>query len=251
MVDSGRGDLLMHSVSVALIDHHPVTIEGVAQVLGAHGTFNVVARGGSSLDALMIAEQHRPDLMILELAIPGNAIETISKIVAQNRRTGIVAFTAAPGVDYAVSAMEAGAQGYVSKSCSPDELVNAALAVVAGNTYVSQNFATEVVTALRNASVRKIAMQALRLSTREDQIVQFLLGGKTNKEIASKLGITERTVKHYMTVLMQKLNARNRVEVVLAAQNLKRGSASQREPLLGTQSDSGSASRAASRSFAA
>ncbi|WP_134500669.1 helix-turn-helix domain-containing protein, partial [Microvirga pakistanensis] len=109
----------------------------------------------------------------------------------------------------------------VSKSCRTDEIVAAARAVTAGDIYISQNFASEVISALRNASVRRIAMQALRLSAREDQIVQFLLAGKTNREIASSLGITERTVKHYMTVLMQKLNARNRVEVAMAAQHLR------------------------------
>jgi two-component system nitrate/nitrite response regulator NarL len=212
----------MSSVSVALIDSHPVTVEGVAHVLASKGAFTVVARGGSAREGLAIAERHRPDLMILDLMIPGNAMTAISDITANYQGIGIIAFTAAPGVDYAVNALEAGARGYVSKSCMPDELINAVRAVSAGDTYISQNFASEVITALRNTSIRRIAMQALKLSAREDQIVQFLLGGKTNKEIASKLGITERTVKHYMTVLMQKLNARNRVEVVLAAQSLKR-----------------------------
>jgi len=220
----------MSSVSVALVDGHPVTVEGLAHVLAAQGTFSVIARGGSARDALAIAERYRPNLMIMDLVIPGNAIAAISDITACHPDIGIVAFTAAPGVDYAVKAMEAGARGYVSKSCLSDELIRAARAVATGKTYVSQNFAGEVIAALSNASVRRIAMQALRLSAREDQIVQFLLGGKTNKEIASELGLTERTVKHYMTVLMQKLNARNRVEVVIAAQKLGR------DPALGSLS---------------
>lgn len=212
----------MSSISVALIDGHPVTVEGLAHVLASQGAFTVVARGTSSRDALTIVERHRPDLMIMDLTVRGNAIAAISEIAAGYPGTKIIAFTAAPGVDHAVKALEAGARGYVSKSCPTDEIVGAARAVAAGDTYVSQNFASEVIAALRNASVRRIAMQALRLSAREDQIVQYLLGGKTNKEIASRLGITERTVKHYMTVLMQKLNARNRVEVAMAAQHLKR-----------------------------
>ncbi len=69
--------------------------------------------------------------------------------------------------------------------------------------------------------MRKVADQSLQLSNREEQIMRLLLGGKTNKEIASDLGIVERTVKHYLTILMQKLNVRNRVEVVIAAQKLK------------------------------
>lgn len=227
----------MNPVAVALIDSHPVTIEGMSQVLATQDTFAVVARGGSARDALAIAERHRPNLMILDLAIPGNAIAAISEITANYPEVRIITFTAAPGVDYAVSALEAGARGYVSKACTPDELIGAARAVTAGATYVSQNFASEVITALRNASVRRIAMQALKLSAREDQIVQFLLSGKTNKEIASRLGITERTVKHYMTVLMQKLNARNRVEVVLAAQNLTRPASPSVIELDGPRSD--------------
>jgi two-component system nitrate/nitrite response regulator NarL len=228
----------MNSVSVALVDGHPVTIEGLTHVLATQGAFSVIARGGSARDALAIAERHQPNLIILDLAIPGSAIAAISDITTRYPEIGIVAFTAAPGVDYAVNAMEAGARGYVSKSCLPDELIRAAKAVATGNTYVSQNFAGEVITALRNASVRKIAMQALRLSAREDQIVQFLLGGKTNKEIASRLGLTERTVKHYMTVLMQKLNVRNRVEVVIAAQKLGRDPVGQPDPALGSRSRS-------------
>lgn len=216
-----EGDYNMDSVSVALIDGHPVTIEGLAHVFASQGTFTVVARGESSRDAIAIAERHRPDLIVLDLAISGNAVAAISDITTRYSGIGVIGFTAAPGVDYAVNALEAGARGYVSKTCAPDELLSAARAVVEGSTYISQNFASEAITALRNASVRRIAMQALRLSAREDQIVQFLLGGKTNKEIASQLGLTERTVKHYMTVLMQKLNARNRVEVVLTAQHLK------------------------------
>jgi two-component system nitrate/nitrite response regulator NarL len=239
----------MSSISVALVDGHPITIEGLAHVLAAQGTFTVVGRGGSAREALALAEQHRPNLMILDLAIPGNAISAISDITARYPEIGIVAFTAAPGLDFAVNAMEAGARGYVSKSCPPDDLIRAVRAVATGNTYVSQNFAGEVITALRNASVRKIAMQALRLSAREDQIVQFLLAGKTNKEIASQLGITERTVKHYMTVLMQKLNARNRVEVVIAAQKLKRDSIGQPDPAPGSWSRSDHHFIADSRSY--
>lgn len=215
----------MHSVSVALIDGHPVTMEGLEHVLASQGRFTVVARGESSRDALTIAERHRPQLMILDLTLPGNAIASISEITARYPGMRIIVFTAVPGIEYAVSALEAGARGYVSKSCSVGELVNAAGAVIAGGTYVSENFASGAIAALKNASVRKVAMQALSLTAREDQIVGLLLEGRTNKEIASDLGLTERTVKHYMTVLMQKLNVRNRVEVAIAAQNLRRGPA--------------------------
>ncbi|WP_134498865.1 response regulator, partial [Microvirga pakistanensis] len=138
----------MSSISVALIDNHPVTVEGLAHVLAAQGTFTVVARGESSRDALAIAKRHRPDLIVLDLAVPGNAIAAISEITVSYPGIRVVAFTAAPGVDYAVNALEAGARGYVSKSCRTDEIVAAARAVTAGDIYISQNFASEVISAL-------------------------------------------------------------------------------------------------------
>jgi len=223
----------MSSISVALIDSHPITVEGLAHILASQGSFAVVATGECSRDALAIAERHRPELMILDLALPGNAIATISDITSHCPGTKIIVFTASTSLEHAVAALEAGARGYVAKSCPTVELVNAARAVVAGATYVSENFAAGAITALKNASVRKVAMQALSLTAREDQIVGLLLEGRTNREIASDLGLTERTVKHYMTVLMQKLNVRNRVEVAMAAQNLRRTPTTRQNRTLG------------------
>jgi two-component system, NarL family, nitrate/nitrite response regulator NarL len=214
----------MNSISLALVDNHPITVEGLAQLFAAQEGYHVIAKGSTTADALAIAQQLQPALMVLDLAVPGNSLAIISEIAAKYPNIKMITFTAVGGIDYAVSALEAGARGYVPKTCTLDEIFSAAKAVTAGDIYISPNFASSVITALKNASVRKIAMQALKLSTREDQIVHLLLVGKTNKEIASRLGITEKTVKHYMTVLMQKLSARNRVEVVIAAQKLKHSS---------------------------
>ena len=87
-------------------------------------------------------------------------------------------------------------------------------------TYITQGFAARVIDALRNTDVRHRVAEAINLSQREGQIVRLLLRGMTNKEIAATLRITEKTVKHYMTELMQKMQARNRVEVIIAAQKM-------------------------------
>jgi len=102
----------------------------------------------------------------------------------------------------------------------PRELIQAVEAVRHGETYITHSFASQVIAALRNATLRRVAAEAARFSIREDQIVRLLLRGKTNKEIAVSLEIGEKTVKDYMTILMQKLNARSRLEVVIAAQKL-------------------------------
>ena len=212
----------MKLISLALIDDQPIVVEGLTHVFGAQDTFEVVATGATARDARAIAERFHPELMILGLSPSDGALQAISEIKAAFPSIKILMFTADPGVEHAVKALEAGALGYVSKSCQLDELLHAARAAITGETYISRNFASRVLTALRGASMRKVTVEALKLSAREDQIVCLLLDGKTNREMSLNLGITERTVKHYMTVLMQKLNARNRVEVVIAAQSLGR-----------------------------
>ena len=103
------------------------------------------------------------------------------------------------------------------KGSDTAELIQAISSVQAGETYITQNFASRVIAGLRDASVRRKAAQAVILSIREQQIVRLLMNGKTNKEIAIAIQISEETVKHYMTALMQKLQVRNRLEVAIAA----------------------------------
>ncbi|MEF9606103.1 response regulator transcription factor, partial [Paracoccus sp. PXZ] len=110
---------------------------------------------------------------------------------------------------------------YVIKGSTATDLAEAIRTVMRGETFVSHTFASKVIAALQNASLRKRALQAIRLNMREEQIVRLLLRGRTNKEIGQQLRISEKTVKHYMSILMQKLHARNRIEVVLAAQKLQ------------------------------
>ena len=150
----------------------------------------------------------------------GDVYAAIAAAIKVSPNTKIVAFTAATGVNSAIRALDAGANGYVLKGSSAQELIRAIEAVGHGETYITQGFASQVIAALRNASLRRVAAEAVKFSIREDQIVRLLLRGKTNKDIAASLKISEKTVKNYMTILMQKLNARNRLEVVLAAQKL-------------------------------
>jgi two-component system, NarL family, nitrate/nitrite response regulator NarL len=126
----------------------------------------------------------------------------------------------ATGVESAIRALDAGASGYVLKGSSTTELLTAIASVQSGETYITQNFANRVIAGLRDASLRRKAVEIVILSIREQQIVRLLMSGKTNKEIAIAIKISEKTVKHYITTLMQKLHVRNRVEVVIAAQKL-------------------------------
>lgn len=111
--------------------------------------------------------------------------------------------------------LDAGATGYLTHGSTQEELLECVESVLGGDTFVSPCIATRLVASLRTAALRKAAAQKLRLTLREEQIVALLRKGRTNKEMAHELALSEKTIKHYMTVLMNKLAARSRLEVVL------------------------------------
>jgi DNA-binding NarL/FixJ family response regulator len=214
----------MRRVSVALVDDHPLMIEAVYSLLSRFESFEIVATGTTAKDVLEIGTLIRPHVMVVDLGMPGDVYAAISTVNALSKATKFIAFTASTGVECAIRALDSGATGYVLKGSSSDELIEAITSVESGETYITRNFATQVIAALRDTSLRRKAAEAVKLSIREQQIVRLLLKGKTNKEIAHAINISEKTVKHYMTILMQKLQVRNRLEVVIAAQKLDEGS---------------------------
>ena len=215
----------MSTVSVGLVDDHPLMIEGIVTLLSRAQGIEILSTGSTARDIIDISSRFRPDVIIVDLSMAGDVYAAIATSIRVSPKTKIVAFTAATGVDSAIRALDAGANGYVLKGSSAQELIQAVDAVRHGETYITQSFASQVIAALRNASLRRVAAEAVRFSIREEQIVRLLLRGNTNKAIAASLKISDKTVKNYMTILMQKLNARNRLEVVIAAQAL-----SEREP---------------------
>jgi len=208
------------NVTIAVVDDHPVLLDGLAAILAGRTGFKLVGRGVRADDALALAERVRPDLLIIDLSLPGNPFEAIQKVREISSGTKVIVFTASTNVDHAVRALESGAWGYIVKGSSANELFEAIDSVLKGHTFITPSFAVQVINALRNAPSRETGSKCVKFSVREDQIVKLLYMGRTNKEIASKLNLSEKTVKHYMTLLMQKLHARNRVEVVMAAQKL-------------------------------
>lgn len=221
----------MSRVSVALVDDHPLMIEAMSSLLCRVEAFDIVATGTSAEDVLEIGTNLRPQLMIVDLGMAGDVYAAIATLTARSKATKFVAFTASTGVECAIRALDSGASGYVLKGSPSDELLQAIAAVEAGETYITRNFAARVIAALRDTSLRRKAAEAVNLSIREQQIVRLLLKGKTNKEIALVINISEKTVKHYMTILMQKLQVRNRLEVVIAAQKLEEADGKRRSQL--------------------
>lgn len=210
----------MVKISIAVVDDHPLLMEGLAALMQRKAGFSLTAAGSAASDIYAITDKHRPDAMVVDLNMPGDAFRAIADAAKAAPEMKIIVFTASTNTDHAIKALEAGAKGYVLKGSSADDLIAAIEATCRGEIYITPSFAAKMIGALQSKALEKKAAQSTKLSVREDQIVRLLLCGKQNREIARALSLSEKTVKGYMTHLMHKLNARNRLEVVIAAQKL-------------------------------
>ncbi|KOF17815.1 response regulator receiver protein [Ensifer adhaerens] len=208
------------SISVAFVDDHPILLEGLVSLYSGKSDLEIVAKGENAVDALKIVEEFSPEVLVLDLSMPGDAIAAIELVAQKYKDTRIIVFTANSSIETAIQVLNYGVSGYVLKGSSASDLHEAIRTVYDGETFITAGFATKVIMAMKTAEIRRRSQAQRRLSLREEQIVRHLMRGSTNREIAACLDISEKTVKHYMTVLMQKLDVRNRVEVVLAAQRL-------------------------------
>jgi DNA-binding NarL/FixJ family response regulator len=211
----------MEPIRIGFVDDHPTLLAGIATIFADLPSFRIVGQGASADEALRIAEAENPDVMVLDLSMPGDVFSVIAAMTGRTPPARVVIFTAYANVEMALRALDAGAHGYVLKGQPAEELVEAIHSVLRGELFVSPDFAPKVMSGFRNRSKRERELRAARLSTRELQIVEALLQGHSNKEIARSLQLSEKTIKHYMTNLMNKLKVKSRLEVVLAAQALE------------------------------
>lgn len=173
---------------------------------------------------MVIAETHCPEVLVLDPGGSEEGFKAITAIAAMEIK--VVVFTIVNRIEHAVRALDAGANAYLTSASTSGELLDAVQTVIGGDSFISPGIASKLIASLRTAAFTKAAAQKLKLTVREEQIVGFLHQGKTNREIGQGLGLSEKTVKHYMTVLMQKLAARSRLEVVLALKSFDTGLAS-------------------------
>ncbi|HDZ73650.1 MAG TPA: response regulator transcription factor [Aurantimonas coralicida] len=206
-------------VSIAIIDDHPIVRQGLASVLANEPQFDLVAEGISAKEAVDIAQRQKPDLMILDLGIPGGGISALTRIAALVPSVKCIILTVCDSAETAISALNAGAKGYILKGVSARDLTGAIWTVVHDESFVSPEFATKLLQAAQVKNDTRLDFQ--KLSFRESQILDKVELGLTNKQIADHLNLSEKTVKYYMSIIMHKFGVANRVSAVIAAQKLR------------------------------
>ncbi len=211
-------------IHIVIVDDHPLFREGVAHTLQAEPDLEVVGQGATAEDALRLVRDHLPDILLLDIGIPGGGLHAARNVGAAYPVTRIVMLTVSAEEDDVLAAFKAGARAYVLKGVSARELVSILRAVSGGEVYVTPTLAANLLREMTSSSsgTRQAIAPFDELSERELQVLELVAAGQSNKEIGQHLHLSEKTVKHYMTNILQKLQVRNRVEAAMLAQRVAR-----------------------------
>jgi two-component system, NarL family, nitrate/nitrite response regulator NarL len=205
---------------VVIVDDHPLFRQGVAQTLRGAPEIEIVGEGGSADEAVRLATELLPDILLLDIDIPGSGLAAAQAVALRSPVTKIVMLTVSENEENLLAALRAGVRAYVLKGVSGRELTNILRGVWAGEVYITPALAASLLLEMTGAArgVRAPANPLDELTDRERQILELVASGASNKEIALELHLSEKTVKHHMTNILQKLQVRNRVEAALMAQ---------------------------------
>lgn len=200
---------------VLVADDHPLFREGVVQSLSSEPDIEVVSQASSGEEAVRLAIELIPDLVVLDLGMPkGGGIAATRQIAASSPATAILILTVSEDPDDLMQALKAGARGYVLKGVPAHGLIHAVRAVTAGDVYITPTLASGIL----HEMTRPMVDPFDQLTPREREILELVAKGRTNREIGDELYLAEKTVKHYMTNVLHKLHVRSRVEAALLAQ---------------------------------
>jgi two-component system, NarL family, nitrate/nitrite response regulator NarL len=200
-------------IRVLVADDHPMFRAGVVASLRELPDITVLAEASDAATALRLAREWLPDVALLDITMPGSGLNAARDITAACPATRVVMLTVSEDEDDLLAAMKAGASGYVLKGASAAELGRVLHAVVAGDVYVAPGLAWGL---LREMSKPR-STPLDELTVREREVLELVAEGLSNQEIGDRLGLAEKTIKHYMTNILGKLQVRSRVEAALIA----------------------------------
>ncbi|MCY0097075.1 LuxR C-terminal-related transcriptional regulator [Hoeflea ulvae] len=201
---------------VVVIDDHPLFRDGVVHTLVTHG-IDVIGEGACAEDAIRLTHEHDPDVLLMDMNMPGGGLSALTSIVDNGARSHVLPLTIVDDEASISEALRAGARGYILKGIGGRELVAAVDTVARGDIYIAPQLVERL---LGRRFQHDQKTEDVALSEREEQVLGLLARGFSNKEIALQLELSEKTVKYHITHVLKKLNVRNRVEAALYASQL-------------------------------
>jgi DNA-binding NarL/FixJ family response regulator len=208
------------AIRVVLVDDHALVRQGFRRILEDEPGIQVVGEGGSGADAVKLATTQKPDVIVLDMAMPDmNGLHAARMILRERPQTRVLILSMYSDEQYVRSALDAGVHGYILKNALETDLTRAVRAVAAGQQYLSPDLAGVVIRALQGKTESEDPWE--RLTEREKQVLQLVAHGKSNKEIAVLLDLSVNTVAVHRANLMSTLKVHKAAELVLYA--VKRG----------------------------
>jgi two-component system response regulator DevR len=203
----------VHPLSLLVVDDHEVVRQGLVALLGRRPEFHVVAEAGTAADAVSEARRFRPDLVVMDVRLPdGSGIEACREIRAEMPDTRVVILTSYPDEDAVLSAIVAGASGYLLKQVRARDLVAALEAVGRGESLLDPAVTGRVLERVRRIATTDQPDELAQLTSQERKILLLVAEGKTNKEIATDVFLSDKTVKNYVSSILAKLNLERRAQ---------------------------------------
>lgn len=204
---------------VVLVDDHQVLRDAIREILVRHPDFQVVGEAGSGPDAIDVCQRADPDLVVMDIGLPGmNGIEATGELARHCPRVRVLMLSMYDDEDSVMAAVRSGARGFVLKKSCATELVDAMRTVAKGGTYFGAQVSDRLLSGMQSGKLRQQARPGREtLSPREHQVLRLTADGKSNKEVATLLHLEVHTVRSYRKSLMAKLGASNVAQLIQVA----------------------------------
>jgi len=207
------GETVARPLRLLVVDDHEVVRQGLVALLDRRQGFEVVAEASTAAEAVEQARRYEPDIVVMDVRLPdGSGVEACREIRAERAATRVVMLTSYPDEEAVLSAIVAGASGYLLKQVRARDLVSALEAVGRGESLLDPAVTEKVLERVRRIATGAAADDLAALTTQEQKILLLVAEGKTNKEIASEVFLSDKTVKNYVSSILSKLNLERRAQ---------------------------------------
>ena len=222
------GGTVTRPLRLLVVDDHEVVRQGLVALLDRREGFEVVAEAGTVTEAVEQAHRHEPDIVIMDVRLPdGSGVEACREIRAERPATRVVMLTSYPDEEAVLSAIVAGASGYLLKQIRARDLVSALEAVGRGESLLDPAVTEKVLERVRRIATGGAADELAALTPQEKKILLLVAEGKTNKEIAAEVFLSDKTVKNYVSSILSKLNLQRRAQAAAFVARHSSGSSDQ------------------------